>query len=76
MFNKDLGLRLYKYDKRLFIQPLGMARPDAEVFVVSDGTLRSPLVNLIIRPIKNGDKKIDSLEMTFGGRTLTGKRVE
>ena len=76
MFSEKMGLNIYQYKGGLFVQPLGLPLADAEAFEVSDKTLRSPLANFIIKPIKRDDGKINSIEMTFGGRTQIGKRTE
>jgi len=75
MFSENTGMKLYEFRKRLFLQPVGMPLTDAEVFEVSDGSLRSPLVDLIIEPIESNGKKIDSIKMSFRGQTVTGKRT-
>ncbi|MEZ5345665.1 MAG: serine hydrolase [Pyrinomonadaceae bacterium] len=76
MFSEKQGIRLYRYESRLFAQPLGMPLPDAEMFKVADKTLRSPLVNIVIRPVFETDRNVETLEITFNGQTLSAKRRE
>ncbi|MCB1023801.1 MAG: hypothetical protein KDB79_05405, partial [Acidobacteria bacterium] len=74
MFSDKQGIKLYRYEKRLFAQPLGMPLPDAEIFKVSDNTLRSPLVNILIKPVFEDGKNVERMEITFNGRTMTANR--
>ncbi|MEZ5426264.1 MAG: serine hydrolase [Pyrinomonadaceae bacterium] len=76
MFNEKTGIRFYQFEDRLFLQPVGMPFPDAEVFEVADGSLRSPLVDFIVRPVRNGKETVETVEMTFLGETRTGRRME
>ncbi len=77
MFTDKIGVKFYQTDSRLFLQPLGMPLSDAEVFQVSDGSLRSPLVNLVVLPTENKTGgKIKEIMMSFRGRQMKGIRKD
>ena len=48
---------------------------DLEVFLADDGTLRSPLVDLVVRPAKKSDGPVDGIRVTFRGQEIVGKRA-
>lgn len=75
MFTEQIGVKFYQSENRLFLQPIGMPLSDAEVFQVSDGSLRSPLVNMFVSPIENKNGgKIKEIKMSFRGRQMIGIR--
>jgi hypothetical protein len=76
MFTEQEGMTLYPYEKRLFLQPIGMPLNDVEVLQVSDGSLRSPLVSLVVEPVFNDEMTVDEIQVTFRGQKMNGKRKQ
>lgn len=74
MVNETIGIEFYRFEDRLFARPVGMPLPDAEMLLDSDGTLTSPLADVIFEPLPASDGSIGEVKMTFGGRTSVGKR--
>ncbi|MCO6512135.1 MAG: serine hydrolase [Aridibacter famidurans] len=72
--NERIGIEFYRYEDRLFAAPVGMPLPDAEMLLDGDGTLTSPLVEVVFEPLVAADGSVNEVKMTFGGRTSVGKR--
>lgn len=66
----NVGVKLYKFESRLFLQPLGMPYPDVELFQMDEGTWANP-----VAPVSVSVNESDSsISITFNGRTMTAKR--
>ena len=70
------ALKFYEYDKRMFVQTIGLPYPDIEVFVAEDGSLQTPIVDVVFTPDKALEHKPTSIEMQFRGRTMTATRED
>ncbi len=74
MVNESIGMEFYAYENRLFARPLGIRLPDAEMLADTDGTLTSPLAEVVFKPVPDSDGAINEMKMTFAGRTSVAKR--
>ena len=66
----NVGVKLYKFENRLFMQPLGMPYPDVELLQMDEGTWANPVAPVSVR-VNESD---GSISITFNGRTMTAKR--